>query len=112
MICETCQREGTRSNVYPEGGFRTLMVVNRYWDADGVEHVHDGNVYTEGYHCSEGHAWTIRRRRGCTACGQVDAIERTERDPIPLGEVQLHGTDAGLNDRNVAVVLVPDGQQD
>lgn len=47
--------------------FSTLMGVPRYYDEDGVYHVHDRNKHTTSYQCSNGHAWAISVINGCPA---------------------------------------------
>jgi hypothetical protein len=70
MRCPECVAAGWRSCVYDNGGgVRTLMTVQRFWDEDGVLHVHDPNATTARYRCSRGHEWTQEHKTPCPAAG-------------------------------------------
>lgn len=69
MKCPECEAAGQRSRVYPdEMGFSTSMVVQRFWDEDGVRHVHDPNHRSFGFSCSNGHRWHKSEPNKCPAC--------------------------------------------
>lgn len=69
MICKTCKDEGKKSEVYPGMAMTTLMYCRPYYDEEGTYHHHDRNTTTTDYRCSNGHAWTERRRGGiCPGC--------------------------------------------
>jgi hypothetical protein len=57
MICKECQSRGVKSSIHELGSMTTLMGVSRSWDEDGNERLHDPNVTTTHYRCSNGHEW-------------------------------------------------------
>ena len=63
MRCPECEKEGQESTVREEGyGFTTTAAGGgRWWDAQGVEHVHYANTSTTAYRCSRGHSWVEKR---------------------------------------------------
>jgi hypothetical protein len=69
MKCPECVREGERSRVGSHGATRTAMGVERFWDEDGVAHVHDPNKTTESFSCSRGHRWQVSAKPPCPADG-------------------------------------------
>lgn len=73
MICNECQKEGLQSKVFPGHGSCTLMGVYVFFDEGGKKHVHDPNITTMGYSCSNGHKWAEKERRTCWCeASQVD----------------------------------------
>lgn len=67
MICEECKKEGKISRVFDEGSSSTLLNFKRYWDENGVYHVHDPNKITTSYRCSNGHTFVIKMLSQCPA---------------------------------------------
>lgn len=67
--CPECVKTDQRSVVYSEGGSSTLMDFSRYWDEDGVAHLHDPNTHTNNYRCSKGHKWSDSFIQNCIATG-------------------------------------------
>lgn len=65
MICEQCKKEGRKSRVFPGASECTLMMYMRFYDEDGREHLHDPNVTTTYYSCSNGHSWREDTRHKC-----------------------------------------------
>lgn len=64
MLCTQCEMAGERSRVYPGETYITAMVVQEYWDEDGVHVIDDPNTLTRRFACSRGHNWradTIRK---------------------------------------------------
>lgn len=69
MKCPECVKAGTPSRVFIDGSSSTCMYCQPFYDEEGVYHHHDTNIFTDGYHCSNGHAWKTRRRGRCPAKG-------------------------------------------
>jgi hypothetical protein len=69
VICPQCQQLGERSKVYEGGTVTTAMGFSRFWDEDGVKHIHDPNTTTKGYRCSRGHGWNEVSLADCPAKG-------------------------------------------
>lgn len=68
MKCPECVKLGQRSQVRGgEGTVTSHLLVDRFWDEEGATHVHDPNVITSYFDCSEGHAFQQRRLRSCPA---------------------------------------------
>jgi hypothetical protein len=68
MICPKCKELGQKSHVYEEGGFKTLMGHQPYYNEDGVYHNHDPNRVKESFSCSEGHRIFVKRKDPCPSC--------------------------------------------
>jgi hypothetical protein len=68
MICSECQKEGKKSRVTGGAGATTCMYFAPYWDEEGRQHDHDGNITTYSYSCSNGHVWTEQKTGSCW-CG-------------------------------------------
>jgi len=68
MICPECKKENKKSRVYLGSSFTTLMAPVPYYDEDGRLHVHDPNITTISYSCSNGHSWTVKKSGECW-CG-------------------------------------------
>lgn len=80
MKCPECVAAGKNSWVYPDGGATTDMCVDRYYDENGVLHVHDPNVTAMSYHCTFGHYWAQNVARPCptSRCGyNQPTVDRT-----------------------------------
>ena len=52
----------------------TCAGIQVYWDENDKHHVHDVNVTTTSYSCSNGHTFIAKSRKGCW-CGSVKAID-------------------------------------
>ncbi len=66
MFCLECQKEGKKSKLYIGTSLVTCMGFTPYYDEDGVYQHNDPNTTTTDYSCSNGHAWTERKRGGET----------------------------------------------
>lgn len=69
MKCPECVKAGTPSRLYPGGSSSTCMYCPPFYDEEGVYHHHDMNTITNGYRCSNGHAWKTSHRHKCPANG-------------------------------------------
>jgi hypothetical protein len=69
VICAECQKAGQKSCVYPGLGITTAMWSPPYYDEEGLSHVHDRNVTTTAYRCSNGHKWEEVSGPGACWCG-------------------------------------------
>jgi hypothetical protein len=68
MKCQKCVDAGLRSKVYaPNGGVSTSMAFATYYDEDGFYHMHDPNIHTETWSCSNSHRWSRSWQVGCPA---------------------------------------------
>lgn len=65
MICDKCKEEGLKSTVWPGSTMSTAMSINRYYDEDGNYHLHDGNVSSSSFSCSNGHSWSVKTKSRC-----------------------------------------------
>jgi hypothetical protein len=77
MICPFCKEEGLRSKVFGGGGTTILDYCPPFYDEDGEYHVHDCNISTTYYNCSNGHRWVKRGHPGCP-CKTCDYREEFE----------------------------------
>lgn len=68
MKCPECIKENKKSNVHIGYGTRTLMCVDRYYDENGLYHIHDLNDHSQNYYCSNGHNWFENTIRECPSC--------------------------------------------
>jgi hypothetical protein len=68
MICPYCKEAGQTSRVFPQGGSRTLMYCQPFYDEQGKHHSHDSNITKAMYKCSNGHIWDVTTRGSCW-CG-------------------------------------------
>lgn len=57
MVCPECAAAELRSRVVEIGRSSTMMDCPAFHDEDGALHVHDGNVTTLEYDCTNGHRW-------------------------------------------------------
>lgn len=70
MKCGKCVEAGLKSTLFDEGpGATTLMLSSSFWDEEGVYHQHNPNIASTYYRCSNGHRFSISRKRGCGAEG-------------------------------------------
>ena len=76
VICPQCKKEGKKSMVYPYVAFKTLMYCAPFYDPEGRFHIHDSNVTTTEYSCSNGHEWTEKTSGECW-CGWKGMKEPT-----------------------------------
>lgn len=58
MICEMCREAGETSIVRVLGTKETLIPKDHYWDEEGQEHLHNPNIVTTKFRCSNGHQIT------------------------------------------------------
>ena len=68
MICPECKKEGLKSRVYVGPSTSTLMYCEPFYDEDGKLHIHDLNMRTTNYSCSNGHTWSENHSGKCW-CG-------------------------------------------
>lgn len=69
MICTKCRDVGQRSRVDVLGSITGTMTKKEvFFDEDGDMHVHDPNIVTTAYRCSNGHRFQERSSWQCT-CG-------------------------------------------
>jgi len=68
MKCVECVAEGKRSKVNIGMTTVTAAGIHSFYDEDGNIHVHDPNIRSTQYSCSEGHTWTDQRRSECVRC--------------------------------------------
>lgn len=68
MICPECEKENKKSIVVEEGSSKTLMACLPFFDTNGDKHLHDSNIITTKYRCSNGHCW-IEKKSGECWCG-------------------------------------------
>jgi hypothetical protein len=66
ISCPICKDNKQKSKLYITSSFSTSMGVERYYDDIG-SHVHDRNVTTREWNCSEGHKGQIRSQHSCPA---------------------------------------------
>ena len=65
MKCKECVANGQKSKVYPGYSTTTCAGVQTFYDEDGKFHIHDPNVTTTTYTCSNGHEWVEDKRSKC-----------------------------------------------
>jgi hypothetical protein len=82
MKCHYCVLEGKRSTLRSHGGSSTLMTPQRYWDEDGLLHVHDRNKTTTTYECSNGHLYNEKTSQGCPVDTCDHAAMEVERKKL------------------------------
>jgi len=71
MKCPECVKLGAKSLVYPGICSSTLMYCPPYYDEEGNLHIHDGNITTCQYSCSNGHKWSeVVPNKPCPTCGK------------------------------------------
>lgn len=68
MKCPVCEQQGKKSTLRGGGSFTTCMCGETYWDEDGKYHNHDPNRISTGYHCSNGHEFSVSSRSPCQSC--------------------------------------------
>ena len=78
MFCPECRKQDLKSCVYPGCETVTLAYCPPYYDEEGNCHIHDSNIRTAQYRCSNGHNWQEQTTGSCW-CGwpnkQKDLIE-------------------------------------
>ena len=88
MKCHYCMLESKRSTLRSHGGSSTLMAAQRYWDEDGILHVHDRNITTTGYECSNGHLYSEKTGSPCPVqlctfvCRPMERKELTPKEAL------------------------------
>ena len=68
VLCPTCTQQGLRSIVHEGGSKVTSAYYPPFFDEEGRRHLHDRNVRTRSFRCSNGHSWSDRIHPGCW-CG-------------------------------------------
>ena len=66
--CPQCMQEQTPSTVKVAGQHSTMVYCAPFFDEDGRQHIHDSNVVTTDYECSNGHRWR-QQSSGTCWCG-------------------------------------------
>lgn len=69
LKCPTCVEEDKESFIRVFPGSRTALFAQPFYDKEGRYHVHDPNVTTYNYKCSNGHEWSDRKIDGICWCG-------------------------------------------
>ena len=82
--CHRCNELGLRSTVQGRGGVTTLMSYQPHYDEDGQLHLHDPNVHTALYRCSQGHTWTESWTARCGVEGCEFGTTKTIRYKEPV----------------------------
>ena len=59
VFCPECQADGKRSKVYFQGGKRSNIPFQNYWDESGRFQSTDPNKTMNYYECSRGHKWNV-----------------------------------------------------
>ena len=71
MICPECKEQGLKSKVFQDQSRTTLICAETFWDEEGEYHIHDPNVTTTEYHCSNEHHRELESvTKLCPACGE------------------------------------------
>lgn len=66
MICIACKNENQKSKVYISDVFYDLQKAqDRFFDEEGRWHVHDVNITTTKYQCSNNHVWSEVKHARC-----------------------------------------------
>lgn len=73
MICPQCREENKKSFVYSNGSTRTLLCANEFYDEEGIWHIHDSNITTSHYSCSNGHTFD-KKTQGKCPCGWPNKV--------------------------------------
>ena len=68
MICPKCKEQELKSGVFPGISTRTLVYCAPFYDESGNYHIHDSNITTTGYRCTNGHEWSDKSMGRCW-CG-------------------------------------------
>jgi len=69
MICEECKKEGLESRVYTGMCSKLMAYYEPFYDENGQYHLHDANVKTQHYYCSNEHEWREKSMKSCPTCG-------------------------------------------
>ena len=69
MKCQKCVEGGKTSKVFPMGARKTLLGYKPFYDEHGVYHIHDRNIITSLYRCSNEHMWEVKSKKECPGCG-------------------------------------------
>jgi len=69
MICPKCKEDGLESFVFEGSSTIALMGCFVYYDKEGNRHIHDPNIITTHYTCSNGHSWVEQTKNKCW-CGE------------------------------------------
>ena len=68
LVCPVCTDNKTTSKLRISSSFSTSMGVDTYYDTAG-HHIHDPNITTEEWYCSNGHKGQIRSKLDCKVVG-------------------------------------------
>lgn len=63
--CQYCVKEGKTSTVRIGSSSRTCAGISQFYDKDGKYHIHDGNITSTEYICSNNHEWTGKSKSKC-----------------------------------------------
>lgn len=76
MKCPVCIQQNTKSRINNMGIVKTLMSCSPFYDEDGRYHHHDGNTITSGFHCTNGHSFSVARQGSCPCGWGKDIVPR------------------------------------
>jgi len=74
MICPKCEEAGLTSRITHFPGECTMGGYFPFSDEKGRMHLHDGNLKTARYECSNGHKWSEPKYNRCW-CGWTSEPE-------------------------------------
>jgi len=66
--CPVCRENGSDSQVMITSESQTYMKCLPYIGKGGKQHLHDSNIFSTEYECSNGHKWVDRESGKCW-CG-------------------------------------------
>lgn len=66
-FCPECQKEGRSSTIRCLGQSSTLMGYDPFYDEQGIYHIHDPNIITRAFKCSNEHQWEEKSLPACPA---------------------------------------------
>ena len=69
--CGLCMVDNKKSKIEIGPSHMTQMGIKRFYDEEGWYHVHDPNIETTNYYCSNGHEWTEQNQNKCW-CGETE----------------------------------------
>lgn len=75
MTCQTCSKEGLKSTLEVEYEGVTSLVIRKFYDEEGKEHIHDNNIYTNSYRCSNGHQILKLETKPCWCGWRPNKVE-------------------------------------
>jgi hypothetical protein len=94
MKCPECVKEGKKSCVKVGECSSTCLACPLFYDEEGAYHVHNSNVTTQYYACTEGHSWSAHEPNTCPNphCGwtnesQATAPPEIKEDMAPLNQI-------------------------